>query len=171
MLVLIPVLHGLADEFALRLAEQGWTSPDVTKRRNHTVFAVEVSDDQSAMNAALDSGALIHLVAECVNLPLIRHARQCGNPLPRLSDGYVWFEAEPWEGSFEEFAPLDVVLSRGRADCDDIVAWRLADLWDRGETTAHSAGYCRWVGGERHFHGQIRRGNGLIEDPSRNLGM
>lgn len=170
MLVAIPVLRALAPAVALGLERLGH-EPRPEVDGHHVVFWLDVSSRQPAIDAADQCGDLIELIAREVNLPLIRHARAQGNPLPRLSDGAVWFAPEPWDGEFEEFAPLDVCLRRGRCDCDDAVAWRLADLWDHGELGATSAGYCRFLNGERYFHGQIRRESGLIEDPSRNLGM
>jgi hypothetical protein len=92
----------------------------------------------------------------------------------------VRFGPEPWQGKLEEFAPAIKVLARGWADCDDLVAYRVAELivfGDRLAGTPPEHASVRVYGrdgrgvrrGRVMMHAQVRRANGLIEDPSRLL--
>jgi len=59
-------------------------------------------------------------------------------------------------------------LRRGHGDCEDLVAWRVAELRARGEKGARPHVYSPRVG---LMHCVVRRGNGALEDPSKLLGM
>lgn len=154
-----------------------------------------------------------------MNMILMRQARSRGAPLPRLYTCGVTFAPEPNEGVYEDFADCLTVLRRGWGDCDDLVAYRVAELRESGEDpkaslkiywrevpdlvivkemiedghqpTIHkhlkkdltewyvrSEGRLYKLPTNRVYHGQVRRGNkkdkhgkGLVEDPSRLLGM
>lgn len=43
-------------------------------------------------------------------------------------EGLIHFQPEPWAGKFEEFADALTCVERGWGDCDDLVAWRCAEL-------------------------------------------
>lgn len=101
----------------------------------------------------------------------MREAKRRGRPIPPLYRSRVQFQPEP--GPHEEFADVITVLRRGWGDCDDLVAWRVAELQEAGEA-ADVRIYWRkpkTPGGEIRMHAQVRRANGKIEDPSRFLGM
>jgi hypothetical protein len=89
---------------------------------------------------------------------------------PRLMDSSVRYE--PDDPGREEWKDIAETLSRGAGDCKDLVAWRLAELRIGGEHAAvarvefHEAGDGRVL-----HHMTVRRASGLIEDPSRALGM
>lgn len=61
------------------------------------------------------------------------------------------------------------VLRRGSGDCEDLAAWRAAELRVSGEDPAARVEVYR--SGPRRFHAIVRRGDNAIEDPSRRLGM
>jgi hypothetical protein len=84
----------------------------------------------------------------------------------------VEYEREPWAGEFEEFADCLTVDRRGWGDCDDLVAWRVAELQELGERADVSIS-CPYPFRKRGilYHAQVRRGDGSLEDPSARLGM
>lgn len=159
-------------------------------------------------NAALrDSPRAVALAARGVlfgvvllNFMLMRDRRRLGQPVPKLYRSGVRFEPEPNEGLYEDFADCLTVLGRGWGDCDDLVAYRVAELRESGEDPKASikvywrdiCNECRnqWkengrccpncgsLDKNRVYHAQVRRGNvkakngkGVVEDPSRLLGM
>lgn len=54
-------------------------------------------------------------------------------------------------------------------DCEDLAAYRAAELRNSGEDAGASVVVRKT--GHRTYHAQVRRGDGRIEDPSRVLGM
>ena len=61
------------------------------------------------------------------------------------------------------------MLASGWGDCEDLAAWRAAELRKSGEDPrAHVAVY---QSGPRRYHAIVGRGDGTTEDPSRKLGM
>ena len=99
--------------------------------------------------------------------------------LPPLYRSGVRYSLEPGHGSgVEDFALPPDVLRRGVGDCDDLVIWRLAELWQRyhptvlpGLIAAGTVPHCiaEWQFGELHV--LIRMPDGSTEDPSALLGM
>lgn len=90
------------------------------------------------------------------------------HPLPPLYVSGVRYAPEPNAGDgWEEWADPWTVHRRGWGDCDDLVAWRLAELLAAGEAaTVQVVGTGdghRW--GPR-FHVRVRRADGTLEDPS-----
>lgn len=59
------------------------------------------------------------------------------------------------------------VLRVGGADCKCLAAWRVAELRELGEDARHHIVRM----GPHVWHIQVRRADGTIEDPSRELGM
>lgn len=108
--------------------------------------------------SVLAQGFLNGVVAS--NRVTLRDARQRGKPLPSLYQSGVEYDREPWAGLFEEFADITTVLNRGWGDCDDLCAWRVAELQEAGEPAS-----CRiyWRPhnkrtGQLMLHVQVRRG-------------
>lgn len=125
------------------------------------------------------------------NRMTMREARRQGRRIPPLYRSGVAYERE--RGPSEEFADVLTVLERGWGDCDDLVAWRVAELNEAG-FEADVRIYCRdgrtgrtdysmhaqvrhprfctcasWTRGVGICRGQHAKGK--IEDPSRRLGM
>lgn len=61
-----------------------------------------------------------------------------------------------------------ITQMRRSGDCEDLVAWRVAELWATGETKARPECYSPRAG---LIHCVVRRADGTREDPSRLLGM
>lgn len=61
-------------------------------------------------------------------------------------------------------------IQRRTGDCKDLSAWRIAELREHGEA-ANVDVQVRQEGGLTIYHIRVVRGNGIIEDPSRILGM
>lgn len=84
--------------------------------------------------------------------------------LPPLYAAGVHYQRE--DGTEKWLGPLDVYAA-GVGDCEDLVAWRVAELRMSGER-ANPLCYEPRPG---LVHCVVRREDGQIEDPSRLLGM
>lgn len=101
--------------------------------------------------------------------------------VPSLYEGSgVKFRPEPWAGKFEEFADALTVYKRGWGDCDDLCAWRCAELQEQGGMAWPKIYWRKQPDGTRLYHGEVRifekrHGRWIptnkVEDPSRFLGM
>lgn len=86
--------------------------------------------------------------------------------LPPLYETGVRFAYEPNHGDGnEEFANPFQVLARGLGDCDDLVIYRLCEIYAGGGKATCQA---QWWGNAVHV--RIRHADGTIEDPSVELG-
>lgn len=65
------------------------------------------------------------------------------------------------------WSTADLVLMRGFGDCEDLSAWRAAELRQAGEQAYADV---RHIGGHQ-WHAYVVRGDGTAEDPSAALGM
>lgn len=72
-------------------------------------------------------------------------------------------------GACERFlSPLDVLREGRKGDCDDFAPWKAAEMILEGDRKARAIAIpAPGVG----YHAVVKRGNGMIEDPSRRLGM
>lgn len=95
-----------------------------------------------------------------INLGIMRRMK-----LPLLYKSGVRYKPEPNNG-YEDFDNALVVLARKNGDCDDLVAWRIAELRKMGENAQVRI---VWPRGSRRYHAQVRRADGTVEDPSRVL--
>lgn len=94
------------------------------------------------------------------NMELIQRGR-----IPPIYAAGVRYAREPrdvWRTAPE-------VLRRGSGDCEDLSAWRAAELRASGEDPGARVDVYR--SGPRRLHAVVRRGDGSFEDPSRRLGM
>lgn len=89
-----------------------------------------------------------------------------GDPLPPLYMAGVRYERE--QGTERWLLPSQVAAC-GVGDCEDLAAWRAAELRCSGEDPTARAIVVR--SGPRTWHAVVERGDGGIEDPSRVLGM
>jgi hypothetical protein len=114
-----------------------------------------------------------HLVE---GVALANYGQMRAQPFPTIGSGVIHYDVE---GDAELFDDATTVLSRRSGDCDDLVAYRLAECWIEGDLEAEAlvnwqrtepseddASGIPWL-----FHVRVRRGNGQIEDPSEDLGM
>ena len=119
---------------------------------------MNASFDVPASRATL-TAALTGLTA--VNVVLLRR-----NPnAPKLYASGVRYRQEP-QGR-ENWLTIPKVLSRGFGDCEDLAAWRAAELQRAGIR----ARVVVIRSGPKTFHAVVRLPGGKIEDPSRKLGM
>lgn len=123
------------------------------------------------------------------NRVIIREAKRRGRRIPPLYESGVRFRPERFP--YEEFADLLTVLRRRWGDCDDLIAWRCAELNEAG-VKATARIYWREPKDPKNpqwkMHAQLRHpvncgctfckhraravlNEGRIEDPSRYLGM
>lgn len=73
---------------------------------------------------------------------------------------------------FDAWRDIPTVLSMGGGDCDDLVPWRLAELWRSGVKNARPSVIEQpKPGGGVVYHVFIGGVRGGTEDPSRILGM
>ena len=94
--------------------------------------------------------------------------------LPPLYQSGIVFAYEPNHGSGDEdFALPEMTLARGCGDCDDLIIYRLCELWapsikfDRfgnpcALDTSPASCSCEWVG--ENMHVQVRHRSGKLED-------
>lgn len=119
-------------------------------------FLVEIpGEPEGAMLRA--ASVLIRLVAG-VNF----RAAQRG-ALPALYSTGIRYRAEPPGPEMIDHGAI--VLRRGWGDCDDLVSYRLGELWHWGERGASPR--IVWRRGTKRYHAQVRRADGSIEDPCR----
>ena len=84
---------------------------------------------------------------------------------PLYKSGVV-YQREPL--GREIWQPAWETQLRKNGDCEDLVAWRVAELWASGESKARPHCYSPRPG---LIHCVVRRANGKLEDPSKKLGM
>lgn len=87
--------------------------------------------------------------------------------LPPLYESGVEYEAEPW-GSESWLTPREV-LARRAGDCEDLAAWRAAELRVAGVDPAARPVLIHT--GPNSYHAVVRLADGTLEDPSAVLGM
>ena len=102
--------------------------------------------------------------------------------IPLLYNSGVRYQSEPNAGKYEDFANCQETLARGWGDCDDLAAWRAAEIRVRERRPADILIYWRpkgekgalWHVQVRHWpsmRDKLNGGLGEVEDPSRLLGM
>lgn len=88
-----------------------------------------------------------------------------GAGYPPLYSAGVRYRKEPRE----VWRHVGHVYTEGWGDCEDLAAWRAAELRLSGEDNA--ARVATYKSGVRRYHAVVLRGDGSIEDPSKRLGM
>lgn len=96
----------------------------------------------------------------------LREAQEIGRPLPLLYNAGVRYQRE--RPGKEDWQLPTTTLRLGVGDCEDLAAWRTAELWNQGEAGARV--FLKRVN-PRLRHIQVLRADGTIEDPSKLLGM
>lgn len=87
---------------------------------------------------------------------------------PKLYDAGIRYTRE--KGT-EDWCGIKIGLRTKKMDCEDLSCWRVAELRERMKEPAKPRVKFRNVNGFWHYHIQVERGDGRIEDPSRVLGM
>lgn len=102
-----------------------------------------------------------------LNMDFLKHSRM---HVPALYASGVRYRREPMPGRgrrVERFAVIPSVMRVGFGDCEDLAAWRIAELRLRGVRAVP------WIiqPQPKVFHVQVRHPDRTIEDPSLRLGM
>lgn len=101
-----------------------------------------------------------------INERLYREAARAGKPLRSIYSGGVRYVREyPGE---EDWKHVGRVIADGEGDCEDLSAARAGELRASGDPLARAE--IRRVA-PNMTHAFVVRGNGVVEDPSRRLGM
>lgn len=95
----------------------------------------------------------------------LRAARAAGRPFPKLYESGVRYERE--KRNADEWRTPREVLAAGRGDCEDLTAWRCAELWTAGVRNARPVIKQVRPGLKHAF---IMVGDTKV-DPSKKLGM
>jgi hypothetical protein len=91
------------------------------------------------------------------------------HPTPKLYASGVRYRREP--RGLEQWLSVPEVIARGYGDCEDLAAWRVAELRSQGEHATFGVSGQQRDNGKWTFHITVHRGDGTPEDPSRRLGM
>lgn len=83
--------------------------------------------------------------------------------LPPLYESGVVYRPE----SPDTWSTADLVLARGWGDCEDLTAWRVAELRARGVGAVGDVYRVR----PGQWHAVVQLPDGSVEDPSLRLGM
>ena len=118
------------------------------------------------MPEKLNGSALEHLLPALVGLN--ENFLKTHQQTPLLYSSGVRYMAEP-RGQ-EKWLTIPFVLKQRFGDCEDLSAWRAAELRVRGENAKCVWTYRKTPRGNL-YHIRVQRGNGMIEDPSLLLGM
>jgi len=88
---------------------------------------------------------------------------------PLLYESGVRYLEEP--RGRDDWQDIPETIRRDRTgDCEDLAAWRIAELRFRGEAARPSV-RASVIRGVLTYHIRVQRADGQIEDPSRQLGM
>lgn len=93
-----------------------------------------------------------------------------GSSVPSLYLSGVRYRQEPHHWPFERFDNLETCFQRGWGDCDDLAAWRCAELLHQGVKAGIVVSWKPYEG-SKLYHVTVRLPNGKKEDPSAKLGM
>lgn len=102
------------------------------------------------------------------NERVLGHFAAQGRPLPPLYASGVRYALER---RGEVWLDCVRVLELRHGDCEDLAAWRCAELRLAGDPGAVTMFSARPRGSGRLIHIVVLHGNGELEDPSRALGM
>jgi hypothetical protein len=98
--------------------------------------------------------------------------------IPPLYKSGVFYKSEPLGvdacgHGFEDWCDIIDVMKQGHADCEDLAAWRVAELRAHGVAARPYVRKPRLLKHKRvlMYHIQVLLPDGRIEDPSRRLGM
>lgn len=119
-----------------------------------------------ALDHALEG--LVGLATDELLLGLPQELRGDGHErwFPSLYTSGVRYQRE---NGTERWLVPSQTLAAGRGDCEDLASWRAAELRVSGEDPNARARVIR--SGPRTWHAIVERGDGRLEDPSRELGM
>lgn len=112
--------------------------------------------------------AVLRLMMEALvsaNVGYLRLRRET----PPLYESGVRYEEEP--DAQDDWNDIPETIALGVGDCEDLSGWRIAELRVAGEVAAMPRVTVSTQDNKVTYHVAVRRASGLIEDPSRELGM
>lgn len=110
--------------------------------------------------------AVLRLMVEALVLANLSYLREHPETPPLYESG-VRYEAEPDDE--DDWNDIPATLALGAGDCEDLAAWRIAELRAGGERGARSRVMVWQLGARVTYHIAVRREGGAVEDPSREL--
>ena len=128
--------------------------------------ATLIGTKKLGLNRQQSEKALLWLLESLVNINRDELRRLKLPPLYRAGVRYIREEdTEIWKDAVH-------VLEDGFGDCEDLAAWRVAELRNNHKTARP---YIRYrvdpQSGVYIYHVMVQRGDGSLEDPSKILGM
>lgn len=155
----------------------------------HITLPEDDGDDAHFAPIQLALNAMVSINEWHIRRALKRARLGLGEPIPPIYASGVYYEEDP--AGREDWRDCLAVLERGKGDCDQVVAWRTAELRVAGinaepvikwqhipQNVALSLGYSSDVVPPQGFsmvHCSVGwpgwRTNGHVEDVSKNLGM
>jgi hypothetical protein len=125
------------------------------------VITLALSRSPESREGAAFAKAVLQALAR-QNANIIRACR-----LPKLYTSEIVYRHEKGES----FQDAKCVYEQGWADCSNLAAYRVGELLLQGERPTIHVRWREYDDGFRGYHVLVRRADGLIEDPSRLLGM
>lgn len=125
---------------------------------------IAIPSNKPALDTALEG--LVKL-----NVQLLRQHAAAGHPVPELYAAGVHWQPDREKGRVvETWDTIDVVRKRGYGDCEDLAAWRAAELrWRQGVPARAVVRRSNTPGVA--WHAVVELPDGKILDPSVRLGM
>jgi hypothetical protein len=135
---------------------------------NIEMSALRIGLDKAGPEFSRQNKKLLWLLEALIKCNIIYLASHPNTPL--LYSSGVRYQREP-RGK-EEWQDIPSALKLLRGDCEDLAAWRAAELRQRG---VFARGHLKWFHSRdvnlTLYHVQVKLPDGSIEDPSRKLGM
>lgn len=130
--------------------------------------ALRIGLERSGPEFSKQNKKLLWLLEALIKCNLIYLA---SHPLtPELYKSGVRYQREP-RGK-EEWQDIPTALKLLRGDCEDLAAWRVAELRYKG---IFAKGHLKWYHSKSAivtlYHVLVKHPDGTIEDPSKRLGM
>lgn len=119
---------------------------------------LDIEDGIDAISDAVNALAYM-------SLGQMRRAAASGHPLPPLYGGTIRYVRE--RPLMERWQTALRVAMRGKGDCEDLAAYRVAELNLQGQKASAFASQVTPI----LVHIRVRLADGTIEDPSAKLGM
>lgn len=125
------------------------------------------SSDRTRLTLSIALSSLTAVQRFLTALQLVDQDQLRSGRYPRLYHSGVRYQREP-RGA-EDWQTVSRAYANRFADCEDLSAWRAGELVISGEDPGARAVIKRVRPGL--IHCLVRRSNGVMEDPSRQLGM
>lgn len=119
---------------------------------------------QYELSSPVERETLLVLLEALVRLN-VQWLRRQPRRIPSVYQTGIRYAVQP--NAPERFLTIPALLGRMRADCDQLAAWRVAELIAAGEPATIDVRRM----GPRMWHVFVRRASGAIEDVSARLGM